>query len=235
MTDCIIVMKIQILDKGFVELLDSMGDDLAVTNAARVSFGKRKTELNKADKELIKYLADNNHMSPFRHCQLQFHVKAPEFVWRQAWKHLVGIEWTSQSKFVDIPHNEISGRYVVYEDEFYIPDMFRKQSKNNKQATVNQAVDNNLACLDIYTRAVYEAYDRYKELIARGVGKEQARGVLPVSFYTQCIITMSLEAVANFVKLRDHPHAQFEIQEYARAFKKLAYGVAPISMEALGV
>ena len=123
----------KVLDKGFIEVIDTLGDDLTVVNSARVSFGKRKTKWDKGDERLVRYLAKHKHHSPFRHLQIQFHIKAPEFVMRQWYKHVVGIETTSNSSTKDHAWNEISGRYVEY-DEFYQPEVYRKQSEDNKQA-----------------------------------------------------------------------------------------------------
>ena len=127
-------MKNKVLDKGFIEVVDSLGNDLTVVNSARVSFGKRKSVWSAADRRLVKYLAKYKHYSPFRHLQVQFHIKAPEFVMRQWYKHVVGIETTSNSSAKDHAWNEISGRYVPVED-FYIPEVWRKQSEDNKQAS----------------------------------------------------------------------------------------------------
>ena len=123
-------MKYDVLDKGFVEVLDKLGNDLSVVNSARVSFGKRKETWDKSDERLVTFLAKHKHFSPFRHLQVQFHIKAPEFVMRQWYKHVVGIETTSSSVTKDHAWNEISGRYVPVE-EFYIPEIWRKQSKDN--------------------------------------------------------------------------------------------------------
>ena len=127
-------MKNEVLDKGFIEVVDSLGNDLTVVNSARVSFGKRKEKWDKSDERLVRYLAKHKHYSPFRHLQVQFHIKAPEFVMRQWYKHVVGIETTSNSSTKDHAWNEISGRYVEY-DEFYEPTIYRKQSDDNKQAS----------------------------------------------------------------------------------------------------
>ncbi|MDE3246718.1 MAG: FAD-dependent thymidylate synthase, partial [Acidobacteriota bacterium] len=117
--------EIKVLDKGFVRLVDAMGSDLSVVNAARVSFGKQKDTFEDSDRKLIKYLAVHEHTSPFRHAYMQFHVKAPIFVFRQWMKHQVGCSW-----------NEISGRYVEFpNDEFFVPASFRQQAKVNKQGS----------------------------------------------------------------------------------------------------
>ena len=120
-------MKTKVLDKGFIEVIDSLGNDLTVVNSARVSFGKRKSTWSASDRRLCKYLAKHKHYSPFRHLQVQFHIKAPEFVMRQWYKHVVGIETTSNSSAKDHAWNEISGRYVPVAD-FYNPSVWRKQT-----------------------------------------------------------------------------------------------------------
>ena len=128
------MLKSKVLDKGFIEVVDSLGNDLTVVNSARVSFGKRKKYWDRSDERLVRYLAKHKHYSPFRHLQVQFHIKAPEFVMRQWYKHVVGIETTSNSSTKDHAWNEISGRYVPVED-FYTPNVWRKQSEDNKQAS----------------------------------------------------------------------------------------------------
>ena len=120
-------VKDSVLDKGFIEVLDHIGDDLTVANSARVSFGKRKNKYDKNDERLVSYLAKHKHFSPFRHLVVQFHIKAPEFVMRQWYKHVVGIETTSSYPTKDHAWNEISGRYVPIE-EYYIPTVWRQQS-----------------------------------------------------------------------------------------------------------
>ena len=214
---------------GFIELVDSMGNDLTIVNSARVSFGKRKTKIDDKDSKLINYLAKNKHWSPFRHVTLQFHVKAPEIVGRQFYKHCIGSDYT----FKDHAWNEISGRYVIYNDEFYVPPKFRKQSENNKQASVDEEPNDKVRVAATYQDAIRDSYNSYKKLLSLGLSKEQARGVLPVSFYTEWYWTASLQAVMNFIALRDHEHAQSEIQKYAKAMKELTLTVAPVGVEAL--
>ena len=127
-------MKIDVLDKGYIELVDTLGDDLTPVNAARVSFGGRSEELTNKDKRLSKFLIKHKHFSPFRHQHIMVIIKAPEFVMRQWYKHVAGIETTSSSVTKDHAWNEISGRYVEVED-FYYPEVWRKQSEDNKQAS----------------------------------------------------------------------------------------------------
>nr|AIA15908.1 Thymidylate synthase complementing protein [uncultured bacterium] len=224
----------QVLDHGFVELIDTLGSDLTVVNAARVSFGKRKTEMSPGDKKLIKYLADHQHWSPFRHVQLQFHCKVPEFVARQWYKHVVGIAYTEGSA-VDHAWNEISLRYVdASEFDFYVPEKFRKQSEDNKQASLDEWVDDPAGTLkERYAGQCREAFRLYEEMIMAGVAKEQARAVIPLSVYTEFYWTASLQALVNFIKLRKHPGAQYEIRLYADAIEQLTKTIVPVSYEAL--
>jgi thymidylate synthase (FAD) len=225
---------ISILDHGFVELVDSMGSDLTVVNSARVSFGKRKTELSEGDKKLIRYLAEHKHWSPFRHVQFQFHCKVPEFVARQWYKHVVGIAYT-EAATVDHAWNEISLRYVdASEFHFYTPEGFRRQSENNKQASTDELVsDPDGRLLAEYRNHCQKALDLYHRLLEHGVAREQARGVLPLNIYTEFYWTVSLQALVNFIHLRKHEGAQYEIRLYADALEKLASRVVPVSFEAL--
>ncbi len=220
-------MKIDVLDKGFVELVDKLGGDLTTVNSARVSFGKRKKTLSKKDENLVEFLAKERHFSPFRHTVFQFHIKCPEFVARQWYKHIVGSDYT----FKDTAWNEISGRYVVLEDEFYVPSFWRKQSLNNKQASLNEEIYDTEKAQSVYEKSLNKSYESYRKLISLGVAKEIARGVIPISFYTEFYWTASLQAVQNFIVLRDDKHAQWEIKEYAVALKTLVKEIAPVSLE----
>jgi len=127
-------MKVNVLDKGYIEVVDSLGDDLTPVNAARVSFGGRSDKFEAKDRRLSKFLIKHKHFSPFRHQHVMMIIKAPEFVMRQWYKHVVGIETTSDHPTKDHAWNEISGRYVAY-NEFYEPSEYRAQSDDNKQAS----------------------------------------------------------------------------------------------------
>ena len=218
-------MKEKVLDHGFVEAIDSLGSDLTVVNSARVSFGKRKEKFDKSDERLVRYLAKHKHYSPFRHLQIQFHIKAPEFVMRQWYKHVVGIETTSNSSVKDHAWNEISGRYVEVKD-FYTPKIFRKQSEDNKQASEGE-VDEPDRALKSWENAMWYTRLFYEDLLERGVGKELARCILPLNQYTEVYWTASFQAVMNFIELRDEKTSQWEIQEYARVLKKMMLNVYP--------
>jgi thymidylate synthase (FAD) len=220
-------MRIDVLDKGFIEVVDSLGNDLTVVNSARVSFGKRKSVWSAADRRLVKYLAKYKHYSPFRHLQVQFHIKAPEFVMRQWYKHVVGIETSSNASTKDHAWNEISGRYVPVED-FYTPDVWRKQSEDNKQASEGVLDDlqqkRMTSTYNEFMRQVEMAYDR---MIDAGMAKEQARIILPLNQYTEVYWTASFQAIMNFIELRNEKTSQWEIQEYAKVLLECMYETFP--------
>ena len=216
------MLKSKVLDKGFIEVIDSLGNDLTVVNSARVSFGKRKEKWDKSDERLVRYLAKHKHFSPFRHLQVQFHIKAPEFVMRQWYKHVVGIETTSNSSTKDHAWNEISGRYVEVED-YYIPNVWRKQSEDNKQASegILSEIENERA-IHAYDVALTTTKNMYERLVTHyGIAKEQARIILPLSQYTEVYWTASFQAIMNFIELRNEKTSQVEIQEYAKVMLEL--------------
>ena len=212
-------MKIDVLDKGYIEVVDSLGDDLTPVNAARVSFGGRSEKFTNKDRRLSKFLIKHKHFSPFRHQHVMMIIKAPEFVMRQWYKHVVGIETTSSSVTKDHAWNEISGRYVEVE-EYYVPEVYRAQSDDNKQASEGE-VEDQKGALQSWEDSIVHAKIFYEGLLRRGVAKEQARAVLPLSQYTQVWWTASFQSIMNFIELRDEKTAQVEIQEYARALKEI--------------
>lgn len=221
---------------GRVVLSDSMGGDLAVVNAARVSYGKRSVTLDDGDKKLIRYLAQHKHMSPFRHVQLSLVLeRIPEFILRQLFKHQVGMGYTAgEFREAATVWNELSGRYVEFDMNFFEVDEFRKQHKVNKQASdPNNLVDDQDTAREIYDQAIQQSFAAYNKLLEMGVAKEQARLVIPLAFETSVIWTGSLEAFVNFVRLRDHDGAQYEIQLLARIVREILMEVAPFSTEAL--
>ena len=212
-------MKIDVLDKGYIEVVDTLGDDLTPVNAARVSFGGRSEKFTDKDRRLSKFLIKHKHFSPFRHQHVMMIIKAPEFVMRQWYKHVVGIETTSSSVTKDHAWNEISGRYVEVE-EYYVPEVYRAQSDDNKQASEGE-VEDQKGALQSWEDSIVHAKIFYEGLLRRGVAKEQARAVLPLSQYTQVWWTASFQSIMNFIELRDEKTAQVEIQEYARALKEI--------------
>ncbi len=216
--------EIKVLDKGFVRLIDHMGSDLSVVNAARVSYGKMKDSFEASDAKLVDFLAEHEHTSPFRHTALTLHVKAPIFVFRQWMKHRIGSEF-----------NEISGRYVEFpEDEFFVPELFRRQAKVNKQGSEGEIdAANRARALESYLEGCRGAVAHYKELLSLGVCREQARCVLPVALYSEVYWTVSLQAVAHFIRLRADSHAQWEIQQYAAAVRQVVEPLYPVGLKAL--
>jgi thymidylate synthase (FAD) len=211
--------KIYVLDKGYIELVDTLGDDLTPVNAARVSFGGRSDKFESKDRKLSKFLIKHKHFSPFRHQHIQVIIKAPEFVMRQWYKHVVGIETTSNHPTKDHAWNEISGRYVEVE-EYYVPDVYRAQSSDNKQAS-DGVVQDQENCKKTWEEAIFHSQVFYNDLLNAGVAREQARALLPLSQYTKVWWTASFQSVMNFIELRDEPTSQVEIQEYARALKRI--------------
>ena len=218
-------MKIDVLDKGYIELVDTLGDDLTPVNAARVSFDGFSETFTDKDRKLSKFLIKHKHHSPFRHQHCMFILKAPEFVMRQWYKHVVGIETTSSHVTKDHAWNEISGRYVPY-DEFYEPTEFRKQSDDNKQAS-DGLVDDQITATMKWREAQMKTIETYKELLDMGMAREQARSILPLTVYTKVWWTASFQSIMNFIELRDEKTSQVEIQEYARAMKKIMLKTFP--------
>lgn len=202
-----------------IELIDYMGSELSIVNDARVSYSGYSESLSDKDIKLIKYLIDNDHTSPLRGVCFKFRVKAPLFIARQWWKHVIA------SSHIDDQNswNEMSMRYTqVKEPEFYIPLEFRGQSAKNKQASdVTLSKENSDECYILYKNSCEMSYNNYNTLIEQGVSREMARGVLPTSTYTTWIWTCSLQSLLNFLNLRDSNHAQTEITLYAKAIKQL--------------
>jgi thymidylate synthase (FAD) len=218
-------IKINVLDKGYIEVVDSLGDDLTPVNAARVSFGGRSDEFTEKDRKLSKFLIKHKHFSPFRHQHVMMIIKAPEFVMRQWYKHVVGIETTSDHPTKDHAWNEISGRYVAYQD-FYEPTEFRAQSDDNKQASEGLIEEQSKASW-FWRESQDKAVDNYNKLLKLGVAKEQARSILPLTVYTQVWWTASFQSIMNFIDLRDEKTAQWEIREYAKILKLIMLGIFP--------
>lgn len=208
-----------------------MGGDLDIVNDARASFDKTSTELSEKDVKLIHYLVKHQHTSPFRGVVFKFKVKAPLFVCRQFWKHLIASSHNDEQ----LGWNEKSFRYVAIDDgnEFYTPQSFRQQSKNNKQATEGSLPDNaNREAIEIYSQQCEASYQAYRNLLELGVGREQARGVLVPSVYTSWVWTTSLQAALHFLELRRGAGAQNEIGAYAQAIAELIKPIVPAAMDA---
>ncbi|MDR1684105.1 MAG: FAD-dependent thymidylate synthase [Elusimicrobiota bacterium] len=210
---------IEVLDKGFVKLVDFMGSDLRVVNSARVSFGGVSKGEDK-DKLLIKYLMEHDHHSPFEHCTFQFHIKCPIFVARQWMRHRIS------------SYNEVSARYTEVKDEFYFPAEFRTQDTHNKQGSLKSSDLDNAALSKIYQESIEASYEAYQKLLAAGVAREMARGILPVAQYTQFYWTINARSLMNFIRLRADSHAQYEIRVYAEAIEKMFKEKLPWSYDA---
>ena len=206
-------------------LIDHMGTDLSVVNAARVSFGKSSTfdgrvggpnVLKQADVKLVKYLAEHEHFSPFGHCFASFHVKAPIFVARQLVKHKF-LRW-----------NEISRRYVSDNPEFYRPDEWRGKSDDKKQGSAGV-----VEVEDVLEETHGQALVTYQELLDKGVCPEQARMVLPQSTMTEWYWSGSLDAFADMVKLRVSGDTQKETRDLAWQIDEAMLKLFPVSWDAL--
>lgn len=223
--------RITVLDKGYVELVEVMGSDLSVANAARASFAKRSYEFNAADERLVRFLAREDHSSPFRHAMMTFEVKAPLMVARQWWKYVVGSDHAMDG------WNETSRRYVTMEPEFYVPDKFswRSAPENKKQGSgENLREEDGWGWTYRLMHVIDDGLAAYNDALDAGVAPEQARGFLPANFmYTNWWWTCSLQSVMHFLKQRVAEDAQKEIQDYALAVRELVKDHFPTSMELL--
>ena len=229
------LLKDNILSDGIgeVELVACMGSDLNVVNSARISYGGESQEMNDKDVRLVNYLAQNNHSSPFRHCFASFRIMAPEVIMRQWYKHVIGCSWTTP-EFQNHGWNEVSGRYKKVDPQFYLPPYLNSQSDTNKQAGDGVLPDmpNNI-CRSQLKTVYHDCYKKYEMMLGLGVSREQARLALLLSMYTEVIWSASLQALHNFVELRDHEGAQHEIKLYARAIGELCSSLWPESWKAL--
>jgi len=205
----------------YAELIDSMGDDLTVVNAARVSFAKQVDECGERDTKLIKYLAKHNHWTPFSHVTATFRVVAPIFVARQLFKHVVGLTT-----------NEVSRRYVSDTPPAYVPEAWRNKPENAKQGS-DGIHPQQQAVQDTYIRSVQSALTAYEEMVELGVAPEQARMVLPQSAMTEWYWTGSMAAFARVCNQRISKDAQAETGIIARDIYRQLSGVAPVSWAVL--
>lgn len=216
-----------LLDHGYVRLVDHMGNDLSVVRSARVSYDAewRTGENANADEKLINYLMKNRHTSPFESVTFTFEVKAPIFVFRQWHRHRT---WS---------FNEISGRYAELPEEFYVPmvEHITTQSVNNKQQRTNEILPMADGIQSLIKEQCADAFSSYHWLLKNGCPRELARGVLPVNTYSKMFATIDLHNLLGFIRLRDHSHAQYEIQVYAQAMLDLIRPIVPISVAAFEV
>ena len=228
-------------DIGFLALVDSMQEDPAqkVVNAARISYQRKKDAFDEKDQKLARYLWLHGHTSPYRHSFFTFHWKAPLFVFRQAFKYQVGSTWreyeieghsVSGAAFDVVfdtdkgcSWNEVSGRYVRWEPEFYVPRTMRSNpGHGSKQASVELPADfDHEGERASMLAECAEAFRVYEERIERGVAKEVARMLLPQNLYTQAYWTVSLQGVIHFLSQRLEPDAQYEIRRYAEGVYEL--------------
>lgn len=215
-------------NNGFVKLVDVMPRiipeeynellcDYAILQAARVSYAG--TTKKSSDKGLIKYLLKNAHTTPFEMVQFKFHIKAPLFVIRQWQRHRMS------------SYNELSARYSVIEDSFWVPEKLRTQSEVNKQSS-DKDLENDLEIIKMMTAHQESSYQLYQTLLKEGVSREMARTVLPVSINSEFYWKIDLHNLLRFIGLRSDCHAQFEIREYSNAIRDIIKEYCPITIEA---
>lgn len=222
---------IQVLDRGHVQYVSHMGDDLTVVNAARVSFNKESEwgdhnasggVLSSKDEKLIRYLAKHHHWTPFAHPQITLRIKAPIFVRTQLFKHKVGMV-----------ENEVSRRYVVDDPQFYTPIWRNAPTDGAKQGSSGFVTEPSILMTSGFQEAAEKCVEVYNGLLASGVAPEQARSILPQSTYTEWWWTGSLAAFARVYKQRTDAHAQWEVQRYADAIGEIISPLYPVSWEQL--
>ena len=223
-------MTIQLFNHGYVRLVDHMGNDESIVRAARVSYdGDGRTGADKAaDVKLIHYLYVNKHSTPFESIVFTFEVKAPVFVIRQWHRHRT---WT---------YNEISARYKELSEEFYLPSVYDigQQSKNNKQVRElieiisDQETKKHEEEIQWVKEHCQHSFKLYHQLLERGWARELARIVLPFATYTHMYATVDLHNLFHFLRLRLHPHAQYEIRKYAEAILKIIQDIVPTAVDA---
>lgn len=223
--------KIDVLNQGYVRLVDHMGSDLTVANSARVSYDKQVNELSFKDENLIHYLANHGHTSPFRHPMLQFEVYAPLMIARQWWKYVVGSDHTMDA------WNESSRRYITEEPVFYVPnvDEWRTKPENTKQGSgVPVDEEDGINFTSALYKVIAAGSHFYDAAITAGICAEQARMFLPAySMYVRWYWTASLQSVVHLIKQRTKTDSQYEFQLYAKAVLKLTEEKFPVSIKAL--
>lgn len=215
--------QINCLDKGFVRLVDFMGDDSSIVQAARVSYGEGTKTINE-DRGLIRYLLRHKHTTPFEMVEFKFHIKLPIFIARQWIRH----------RTANV--NEYSGRYSEMKDEFYLPDIsqIRHQSTLNKQGRADEVLDPDTS-QEIIDKMQYiqkDLYNNYKEFLDEGLAREIARINLPLSNYTEWYWKIDLHNLFHFLRLRIDSHAQYEIRVYGEAMAEIIKEIVPLAWEA---
>lgn len=216
--------KLDLLDHGFVRLIDSMGSDLSIVRAARVSYDAawRAGDDHSSDQRLIRYLWKNKHTTPFEAATFTFEVKAPIFVFRQFHRHRT------------FSYNELSARYRELPEEFYVPaaDQITTQSTDNKQMRTTEPHYNAENMRLVMLATCQNAFRNYKIMLADGVPRELARSVLPVATYSHMFCTVNLLNLMKFLTLRCDGHAQYEIRVYADAMRDLVRPIVPTAIGA---
>ena len=225
-------MKIDVLDHGYVRLVNSMGTEVDIANAARVSYDKEVYDIQDSDKRLINFLISHRHDSTLRHNVMSFEVYAPLMVARQWHKHAVGSTHVEEQN----GWNESSRRYITEEPVFYIPefDEWREKAASNKQGSgAPVSKDTGVIATKLLQAHTQKSLELYDEAMARGIAPEQARMFLPAySMYVRWRWTASLNAILSFLELRQGETAQDEITEYANAVEVFVEGQYPITTEA---
>ena len=207
---------VKVLDgQGWVGLIDHLGSEATIVNAARVSFGKMKDSMDERDKSLLGYLIENKHTSPLEHVVFTFSVHCPLFIRGQWHRHRT---WS---------YNEISRRYTEIDLEFYTPPKLRMQAESNRQASVDSPDFDDTALRESIKKHNLDSLKFYESLLAAGVCREQARGVLPQNMMVTFWGTVDLSNLLHFLELRDSEHAQWEIRQYSTAIKKLIKPIVP--------
>lgn len=216
-----IIYEYKCLDHGFVRLVDWMGDDTSIVQAARVSYGKGTKSVSE-DTALIRYLMRNMHTSPFEMVEFKFHVKLPIFVARQWIRH----------RTANV--NEYSGRYSEMPDEFYLPqpDQIRSQSSTNKQGRSSETIPQANEIISRMQKTQQILHDEYSDFLDMGLARELARINLPLSNYTEWYWKIDLHNLFHFLRLRLDSHAQYEIRVYADAIAKIIKQIVPIAYQA---
>jgi thymidylate synthase (FAD) len=221
--DAVLDKEFKCLNAGFVRLIDYMGGDESIVQAARVSYGKGTKSVNE-DRGLIRYLMRHSHTTPFEMVELKFHCKLPIFVARQWIRH----------RTANV--NEYSGRYSVMKDEFYVPELsnIHYQSLRNKQGRSSEEVPMEMRqrVIDVLTTDQAQMYKNYESMLGDDIARELSRINLPLSLYTEWYWKIDLHNLFHFLRLRIDPHAQYEIRVYGEAMAEITKKVAPMAWEA---
>ncbi|ABV34191.1 MULTISPECIES: FAD-dependent thymidylate synthase [Pseudothermotoga] len=204
-------MTIEVLDRGFVKLLDHMGDDFSAVKAARISHGRDLID-EERDRKLIEYLLRSGHESPFEHIVFTFHIKCPIFVARQWMRHRIA------------SYNELSGRYTELAEEFYLPDLYKRYGERLNENDLQKASK-------LIEESYKKSHEAYKCLIDMKIPKELARVVLPFATYTQFIWSVNARSLMNFLSLRADSHSQWEMQQFALAVAQVFKSICPWTYE----